>query len=71
MSETARVRADPLAGRAAVADEVGEAEVEQQENEVARLVKIPDKVDLLLVEDFDAPENFDTAPREQRRSGDR
>ena len=52
----------PFARRAAVADVVGEAKVQQQENEVARLVKIPDDVDLLLVEDFDPPENLDRSP---------
>ena len=56
----------PFAGRAAVADVVGEAEVEQKENEIACLVEIPDDVDLLLVEDFDAPENLHGRPEDER-----
>jgi hypothetical protein len=53
---------DPLARRAAVAQEVGKTEVEEQEDEISGLVKIPDEVDVLLVKELDAVENFAWRP---------
>jgi hypothetical protein len=55
---------DEFAWRAAVADEVGEAEVEEEEDEVAGLVKIPDEVDVLLVKNLEAPEGFAGRPED-------
>lgn len=50
--------------RAAVAKVIEEAEVEKHEEQIAGLVEIPDQADVLLVEDFEAPENFDGRPEE-------
>jgi hypothetical protein len=55
---------DEFARRAAVADEVGKAEVEKEKDEIAGLVKIPDDVDMGFVEDFQSPENLTGRPQD-------
>jgi hypothetical protein len=54
----------PLARRAAVADEIGEAEVKEKEEQVAWLVEIPNQMNLLLVKNLETPEEFDRRPQE-------
>lgn len=55
---------DEFARRAAVADEVGEAEVEEDEDDVAGLVKVPDDVDVLLMKNLAAPDDLDGSPQD-------
>jgi hypothetical protein len=57
----ARAR-DPLTRRATVADEVGETEIEEEEEEIAGLVEVPYEVNVLFVEHFDTPEDLRGSP---------
>lgn len=55
---------EPFAWSASVSEEVEEAEIEQREDDVARLMKVPNDMNGVLVEDPDAPEDFKRRPEE-------
>jgi len=55
---------DPLAGGPSVAQVVGEAVVEDQDDDVAEFVEVPREMDFMLVKDEDAPAGLRRSPEQ-------
>jgi hypothetical protein len=58
---------DPLSWSLAVAEVVGQAEIEQDDGEVAGFVEIPLEIDVILMKDVIAPRGFERRPDDDRQ----